>query len=149
MNRFKTPATGDLFSSLSRYEPYAVALLRIVTAFLFIQHGTAKLFSVPFVDGMAGAPLTSIYGVAAILEILGGGLVLIGAFTRVAAFILSGEMAVAYFIGHLSGAPETFLVPLHNGGESAILFAFIFLFLAARGAGSFALDNYLFQPRDQ
>lgn len=135
----------DPLAPLERYLPYALLLLRVVTAYLFIQHGTAKLFSIPYVEGMAGAPLASIYGVAAILEVVGGLLVLTGTFTRIAAFILSGEMAVAYFLGHVSAVPGTFHIPLHNGGEVAILFCFIFLLFAAAGAGKFSVDHYLAQ----
>lgn len=133
----------SFFNQLNRFQPYALTLLRVVTAYLFIQHGTAKLFSLPYVEGMSGASLYSIYGVAAILEIVGGVMVLTGMFTRIASFILSGEMAFAYFMGHVSSAPETFLVPLHNGGEGAILFSFIFLYLATAGGGRFALDNMM------
>lgn len=122
----------------NRIQPYLLSLLRIAAAYMFILHGTAKLFGLPHVEGMSGVPLMSIYGLAAILEVVGGGLLLLGLFTRPAAFILSGEMAVAYFMAHAKTAP---LLPLLNGGESAALFSFVFLYLSAAGGGAWSLDK--------
>lgn len=112
-----------------------LAVLRIVTALLFLTHGTAKLFGFP--DVRISAPLFSILGLAAILEIAGGILLVIGLFTRPVAFILAGEMAVAYFTAH---ARHGFF-PLVNHGESAVLFCFIFLYLVTAGAGSWSIDS--------
>ena len=125
--------------SLALWTPRAQALLRIVTAYLFLQHGTAKLLHIPHLAMFDGLQPLSLFGVAGMLEIAGGILVLIGWFTRPAAFVLSGEMAVAYFLAH---APQGhFLAPLLNAGESAVLFCFIFLFLAAAGAGTWSVDT--------
>lgn len=123
--------------SPERYSPHALAALRIVTAALFICHGLVKLFGFP--DGVPPGPqpLASMLGAAAILEVGGGLLVLLGLFTRPVAFILSGQMAFAYFIAH---APKAFY-PLLNGGESAILFCFVFLYIAAAGPGAFSIDR--------
>ena len=126
-------------SRVARYTPYALALLRIVVAFLFLQHGTAKFFGVPHVAALEGVQLFSLVGVAGVLEVGGGLLVLIGLFTRLAAFLLSGEMAVAYFMMH---APHgSVLSPMLNGGEAAVLYCFIFLLIAAAGAGAWSIDG--------
>jgi putative oxidoreductase len=133
---------AGLNSSHSGWEPRVLSILRIVTAFLFIVHGTQKLFSFPAplqVPGQPAAPfsLFSIIGISGVLEFAGGLLLLMGLFTRPVAFILSGMMAVAYFMGH---APNGFW-PLLNGGELAVLYCFIFLYLAAAGGGPWSLDN--------
>ncbi len=121
-----------------RWTPRAIALLRIVTAFLFLQHGTAKLLHVPHVAMFDQLPLLSLIGLAGTIEIVGSLLLLIGLFVRPAAFLMSGEMAFAYFLGH---APHgDVLSPMLNQGESAVLFCFIFLTLAAAGAGAWSLD---------
>ena len=130
---------------LGRFEPQFRAVLRIVVAFLFIQHATAKFFGVPHVAFFDGMSLMSLLGVAGIIELVGGTLVLIGLFTRVAAFILSGEMAVAYFMGHASHGGV--LTPILNQGESAVLFCFVFLFFAAAGAGAWGIDTMRAAPR--
>jgi putative oxidoreductase len=119
---------------LQAYAPQALALLRIVTALLFIEHGTMKLFGFPPSD--MSPPLFSLFGFAGVLEVFGGILVLIGLFTRPAALILSGEMAVAYWMAH---APQSFF-PVLNGGESAILFCFVFLYLVFAGPGAWSVD---------
>jgi putative oxidoreductase len=126
----------QLFDSLGRYQPQALGLLRIVTALLFIEHGTQKLFDFP-ASGQAGGALAGLMLVAALLEAIGGLLVLVGIFTRPVAFILSGEMAVAYFMAHF---PRSFF-PIQNGGDAAVLFCFVFLYLAFAGAGAFSVDN--------
>ncbi len=122
----------------SEWTPRAHALLRIVTAYLFLLHGTAKLFKVPHVAMFDNLQLMSLIGLAGVLEVVGGVLLLIGLFTRPVAFILSGEMAVAYFMGHASQGHVW--APLMNNGESAVLFCFIFLFFAAAGAGTWSVD---------
>jgi putative oxidoreductase len=125
---------------LRRYAPYVLSILRIVAALLFIAHGTGKYFDFPAMGGNGrvwGFPdPVSLQGVAGIIEIVGGILVALGLFTRQAAFIMSGEMAVAYFTAHF---PHSFF-PTQNGGESAILFCFFFLYLVFEGPGLWSLD---------
>ena len=121
--------------SLSRYRPQALGALRIMTALLFIAHGTQKLFGFP-TSQMDGSLPTMLLA-AALLELVGGILVLVGLFTRPVAFILSGQMAVAYFMAH---APSNFF-PALNGGDAAILFCFIFLYLFVAGPGAFSVDE--------
>ena len=122
-------------SRLNAYAPHFLAILRIIAALLFIAHGTSKLFGWPS-DAMQ-PPLMSIFGLAAILEVIGGLLLLLGLFTRPVAFLLAGEMAVAYFTAH---APNDFF-PVNNGGESAVLFCFVFLYLVFSGPGAWSLDS--------
>lgn len=129
-------------NALSRFQPILLSILRITAAYMFMLHGTAKLFALPHVEMFDGLQLMSVYGLAGVLEVVGGGLLLLGLFTRPVAFVLSGQMAVAYFMSHASSAP---LFPLLNGGEPAALFSFIFLYLAAAGGGAWALDNKLKQ----
>lgn len=123
-------------TNLSAWSPRALAALRIVTALLFIQHGTAKLFGFPTAMPME-IELFSLFGLAGVLEVAGGLLILVGLFTRPVAFILSGEMAVAYFMVHL---PQGFH-PMLNQGELAILFCFIFLYLVFAGPGAWSVDG--------
>ena len=114
-----------------------LSLLRITTGLLFIAHGTAKFFLFPATTYFTEpASLFSFVGFTAAMELVGGALIILGLFTRYAAFILSGFMAFAYFIGH---APQSFF-PLVNNGEPAILFCFIFLYLAAAGPGPWSID---------
>src|SRR3954464_7246261 len=120
------------------WTPRALALLRIVTAYLFLMHGTAKLLGVPHVASFDKLQLLSLLGLAGVLELLGGVLLLFGLFTRPVAFILCGEMAFAYFMGH--AAQGNVLVPMLNRGELAVLYCFVFLFLAAAGAGAWSVD---------
>lgn len=120
---------------LTSLAPWFLALLRVVAALLFMSHGTMKLLGFPASDFQP--PLFSIFGLAGILEIVGGILLVIGLFTRPVAFILSGMMAVAYFMAHAGQA----FVPAQNGGEPAVLFCFIFLYLVFAGPGAAALDN--------
>ncbi len=121
------------------WAPRLLSVLRIITAFLFLQHGTAKLFGFPHVAFFDELSLFSLIGFAGVLEVVGGLLLVLGLFTRLVAFILSGEMAFAYFIAH---APKG-LFPLLNNGEPAILFCFIFLYLVAAGGGAWSLDRRL------
>ncbi len=125
-----------MFERLSAYRPQALAALRIMTALLFIEHGTQKFFDFPPAEQPFG-DLMNLIGVAGALEVVGGFLVLVGLFTRPVAFVLCGFMAVAYFMAH---APQSFF-PVNNRGDAAILFSFVFLYLAAAGPGAFALDN--------
>jgi putative oxidoreductase len=124
--------------ALAAWTPRALALLRIVAAFLFMQHGTAKLFGFPAPAGKETVELVSLLGLAGVLEIVGGALLLVGVFARPVAFVLAGEMAVAYFLAH---APRGhFLSPSLNQGEPAVLFCFIFLLIAAAGPGAWSVD---------
>ncbi|MEO8141100.1 MAG: DoxX family protein [Sphingomicrobium sp.] len=121
-----------------RYSGQAHSLLRIVAALLFILHGTSKLFGFPpMPEGMPAPEPGNILWLGALLELVGGSLVLVGFFTRPVAFLLSGEMAVAYFMFH---APKSFY-PSLNGGDAAILFCFVFLFIALAGPGPWAIDG--------
>lgn len=124
------------FERLNAYQPYALAALRIVTALLFIEHGTIKLFAFPIPQG-AGGPLSPLFLFAALLEFVGGIAILVGFLTRPVAFILAGQMAVAYFMAHY---PSGFF-PAVNGGAEAILYCFVFLFLVFAGASAFAIDK--------
>ena len=117
------------------WAPRALALLRIVTALLFIEHATVKFFAFPAPFPMPG-PLPPLLIAAAAIELIAGVLIALGLFTRIAAFVASGEMAVGYFMMHGSKS----FWPVVNQGEAAILFCFIFLFLAAAGPGAWALD---------
>jgi putative oxidoreductase len=117
----------------------ALAILRIVTAYLFIPHGTAKLFGVPHQAMFDGLQLVSLVGLAGILEVVGGVLLLIGLFTRPVAFILCGFMAVAYFMAHASQGHV--LLPMLNQGELAVLYCFVFLYLAIAGPGAWSIDT--------
>jgi putative oxidoreductase len=127
-----------LEGQIQSWSPILLSILRIVTAFMFFQHGSAKLFHVPHVPMFDGVPLISLAGMAGILEVVGGFLLLIGLFTRPVAFILSGEMAFAYFIAH---APHAFL-PVLNGGELAVEWCFVFLYISAVGPGPWSVDGW-------
>ena len=120
------------------WAPRLLSILRIIAAFLFIQFGTAKWFAFPaaVMPGGGTAAAGSLAWFAAVLEVVGGGLLLLGLFTRPVAFILAGEMAVAYFIGH---APQGFW-PVLTQGHPAILFCFVYLYLSAAGPGPWSLD---------
>lgn len=122
--------------TLNAWAPRVLSILRMVTAFLFIQHGTQKLFSFP-APPRYEFELLSLSGVAGTLEVFGGLLVLVGLFTRPTAFVLSGLMAFAYFIAH---QPKGFW-PLLNGGELAAMWSFVFLYLAFAGGGAWSLDR--------
>jgi putative oxidoreductase len=126
-------------AALVRFSPHALAALRIMAGLLFLAHGTVKLFGWPEVEGMGRVPLASLAGIGGVIEFIGGALIALGLFTRIAAFIASGEMAAAYFLFH---APQGFY-PVANGGDAAILYCFIFLYLVFAGPGSFSLDAVL------
>lgn len=115
----------------------ALNLLRVVSALLFMQHGAQKLFAV--LGRETPVEAFTLLWTAGVLEFWGGALLVLGLFTRPVAFLLAGEMAVAYFLRH---APRDFF-PVENGGEPAALFCFIFLYLAARGGGAFSLDGLM------
>lgn len=122
----------------SNWAPRLRSVLRMIAGFMFIAHGTQKLFNAP--PGQSGAvPPMSFMGLAGILELAGGLLILFGLFTRPTAFILSGMMAVAYFMAH---APGGFL-PLVNRGELAVLYCFVFLYLSVAGGGTWSADRAL------
>ena len=139
-------------NNLVRYAPIALAVLRIVTALLFIEHGTQKIFGFPPMQEFGaegGGEGGNLYGegwiatlmlVAGWIEVVGGLAVMLGLFTRPAAFILSGEMAVAYWLAHVSMGG---FFPINNGGESAVLFCFLFLYLVFAGPGAWALDSMM------
>lgn len=123
---------------LELFVPHALAALRIVAGYLFLLHGTAKLFGFPHVAMFERLPVWSLLGVAGMLEVAGGALLIVGLFTRFVAFVVSGEMAFAYFLVH---APSgNVLIPILNDGEAAVLFCFIFLFLAVAGGGAWSID---------
>lgn len=123
-------------NTLGRYAPQALAVLRIVTALLFIAHGTQKLFGFPPSQMPGGVELLSLFGLAGILEVFGGLAVLVGLFTRPVAFVLAGQMAVAYWMAHAPASP----FPVLNGGDAAILFCFVFLYLVFAGPGAWSVD---------
>ena len=132
-----------LDSILTRWSPPILSLVRIVTAFLFIPHGAQKLFGWLSTQAGATAPLLSLRGAAGVLEFFGGILVLLGLYTRSVSFILSGQMAVAYFMAH---APQGFW-PIQNRGELAVLYCFVYLYLSVAGGGSWSLDHLLRKRR--
>ena len=125
---------------IAEWAPRMLSVLRIVAALLILEHGTQKLFGFPTPNPAAGgspAPFTLIWD-AAILEFAGGLLLLFGVFTRPVAFVLSGEMAIAYWMAHAPRGP----FPALNGGEAAILYCFVFLYLFAAGGGAWSVDQF-------
>ncbi|WMC11935.1 DoxX family protein [Oceanimonas pelagia] len=123
-------------SLLSAWRPRVLSLVRMVTAFLFMQHGGQKILGFP-APARGEFELFSLIGAAGVLELFGGALLLVGLYTRPVAFVLSGQMAFAYFIAH---HPQGFW-PLNNGGELAIMFCFVFFYLVFAGGGSWSLDR--------
>ena len=122
------------------WAPRLLSLLRIVSGLVFMHHGTQKLLGFPpMAEGMSGPPAFSFLWVGGVLEMVGGALVLIGLFTRPVAFVLAGEMAVAYWMFHAPSSP----FPALNGGDAAILYCFVFLYIAAAGPGPWSLDARL------
>jgi putative oxidoreductase len=126
---------------IDAWTPRALGALRFVVGFLYLQHGTAKLFHIPHVAQFDGLRPLSVDGFAGMLEIVGSVLILLGLFMRPIALILSGEMAVAYFWVH--AAQGHFFMPALNGGEEAVLYCFIFLFLSIAGGGAWSIDGLL------
>ncbi|MGZ5875235.1 MAG: DoxX family protein [Bradyrhizobium sp.] len=126
----------SMTEALAAWTPRALSVLRIITGLLIIQHGMAKLIGYPVVTSFANLQPLSLLGLAGFIELIGGALLILGLFTQPAAFILSGEMAVAYFMVH---APRSFF-PLINGGTLAIAYCFACLYLSSAGAGPWSLD---------
>ena len=124
------------FAWLQRWQPQLLAILRIVAALLFIEHGTVKFFAFPVPFPMPG-PLPPLLMAAGVIELVAGVLILFGLFTRPAAFLAAGEMAVGYWMMH---ATKSFW-PVVNQGEAAILFCFVFLYIAAAGPGAWSIDG--------
>ena len=123
----------SLYASLEKGRPYILSIARIVVALLFLEHGLQKYFAFP----SAGPPMTPLLYVQGAIEIVGGILLLVGAYTRPVAFILAGDMAVAYFMAH---SPRSFF-PAMNGGDAAILYCFAFLYIFYEGAGPWSVDR--------
>jgi putative oxidoreductase len=121
----------------AEWAPRALSLLRIVAALLFIEHGTQKLFGFPVAPPNGLPAMFALGWFAAVIELVGGLLLAVGLFSRPVAFVLSGEMAFAYWLSH---APRAFF-PVANGGDAAILYCFVFLYIAAAGPGPWALDR--------
>lgn len=121
----------------TRWSPCLLSVMRIVAAFLFMAHGSVKLFGMPAAQPAEPVPLLSLMGVGGILELFGGLLLLLGLFTRPVAFILAGQMAVAYFVWH---APQGFW-PLLNRGELAALYCFVLFYFTAAGGGPWSVDH--------
>jgi putative oxidoreductase len=130
---------ADFKLFLIRWAPYILSVLRVVAGFVFLQHGMQKLFGYPSAPPGGKPPLASLYGVAGLLEFVGGLLIMFGLLTRPAAFLLSGQMAVAYFTAH---APNGFW-PVKNQGEAAVLYCFIFLYFVFAGPGPWSIDALL------
>ncbi len=127
---------SDTTATLTRWRPFLLSVFRIVVGLLFLEHGTAKLLGFPHNPTYDHMEFFTLEGAGAVCELVGGFLVAIGLFTRVAAFLVSGEMAIGYFLFH---AGRNFF-PLLNGGESAILFCFAFLYLVFAGPGPWSVD---------
>ena len=123
---------------LGKFEPQVYAIVRIVVGFLFMLHGSQKLFNIP-ANPKGAMPLNALMGFGGVVELVGGLMILIGLFAGIAAFIFCVHMAVAYFIAHQPNGA----LPLLNGGGEAVLFCFIFLYMAARGSGIWSVDSIL------
>jgi putative oxidoreductase len=122
----------------SKWQPVALSLFRFITGLLLFQYGVAKIFKIPVLPYFADIP--PLIQAAGWIELIVGGLLMIGLFTRIAAFILSGEMAFAYLLGHVMKSGTPVLHPLNNGGTAAILFCFACLYLATVGGGPYSVD---------
>ena len=125
-----------MIQSLDKYRHHALALFRIVVGLVFLQHGTEKVFGFPAPADGTQPPLLSLIGVGGLIEVVGGFLIIVGLFTRPTAFVLCGQMAVAYWFFH---APDG-VFPIQNGGDGAILFCFSFLLLVFFGPGAIGFD---------
>jgi putative oxidoreductase len=123
----------SVFARLGTWSPEVLSLMRIVAALCFLEHGMQKLFGFP----SAGPPMTPVLYVEGFLEAVGGLLLLLGVYTRLVAFVLAGDMAVAYFIAHF---PRSFF-PAVNGGDAAVLYCFIFFYIVFAGGGSWSIDR--------
>jgi putative oxidoreductase len=134
------PGNDEIMDTFSdRLAPHLLSLLRIVAAVIFFEHGTQKLFGFPAPPANGYPEALSLLWWQAIIEIVGGALLFLGLFTRPVAFILSGNMAVAYWMVHAPKSPY----PALNGGDAAILYCFVFLYIAAAGAGPWSIDRLL------
>jgi putative oxidoreductase len=125
----------SIFNFLAPWSQQILSIFRIIVGLLFLEHGTSKYFSLP-ISQLTGVNPMTLSGINGFIEIIGGVLIVLGLFTRPVAFILSGDMAFAYFIGH---SPRGFF-PLLNGGELAIVYCFTFLYFAAAGGGVWSID---------
>ncbi len=134
-----TPVSNEprIAALAAEWAPRMLRVLRIVAALLFLEHGTQKLFGFPPPAGGTGPAVFSLIWFAAVIEFVGGLLLLAGLFTRPVAFIMSGEMAFAYWMAHAPRSP----FPVLNGGDAAILYCFVFLYLSAAGGGPWSLDQ--------
>jgi putative oxidoreductase len=129
---------------LDRFSPQLLSVLRIVSALIFMAHGTSKLLGFPPTEMFAQPPeMLTLVWFAGVLELIGGALLVLGLVTRPVAFILSGQMAVAYWMMHASQS----FYPVQNGGDAAILYCFVFLYIAAAGGGPWSLDNIIFRKK--
>jgi putative oxidoreductase len=127
------------FDAINRHQPQALAVLRIVTALTFMAHGTQKMFGFPASQMGGGFELFSLMGLAALLEVFGGLAILLGAFTRPVAFVLAGEMAYAFWMMHVPMGGT--IIPVANGGDGAVMFCFVFLYLVFAGPGAWSVDG--------
>ncbi|MHC4045314.1 MULTISPECIES: DoxX family protein [unclassified Bradyrhizobium] len=134
------------FPYLTRFQPVLLSLFRFVTGLLLFQYGIAKIFKFPVLPYFANIP--PLIWTAGALELVLGALLMLGLFTRLTAFILSGEMAFAYFMGHMLKGETPVFLPLLNGGTAAILFCFACLYLAAAGGGSVSVDALMGKESD-
>jgi putative oxidoreductase len=133
---------SDMDQTLSKWQPTVLSLFRFITGLLLFQYGIAKIFKFPVLPYFANIP--PLITTAGAIELVGGALLMIGLFSRPVAFILSGEMAFAYFLGHMFKNPqEPVFLPLINGGTAAILFCFACLYLATSGGGPISVDGIL------
>jgi putative oxidoreductase len=132
---------SDAVRLQTEWQPRVLSVLRIIVGLLFMEHGTAKLLGFP--PGTATPALFGLIWFAGVIELVGGALVAVGLFTRIAAFIMSGEMAIGYFLSH---APQGFF-PILNRGEGAVLYCFIFLYLAVAGGGCWSVDELMRRNR--
>jgi putative oxidoreductase len=144
VDRSKAPqaAARSSLRSIAHYTPYVLSIVRIVVALLFFEHGTSRMFGFP--SPASAEPLFTLHWFAGAIEFTGGALLALGLFSRAAAFIMSGEMAFAYFISH---APASFF-PILNRGDSAILYCFVFFYFAFAGPGPWSLDAVLSRKRE-
>lgn len=121
------------------WAPRLTSLIRIGSGYMLMLHGTAKILGVPHAPMFDGLQIFSLYGIAGLIELIGGLLVLLGLFTRVSAFVVSGFGAAAYLVGHVA-AKGFFFIPMFNGGEAAILYAFVFFLIFLYGPGPWSID---------